>query len=133
MSLALVDTDVFSYLFKGDTRGQPYLELLGDNSPCVSFMTVAEVKLWALKRRWGQTRRQSLLSALRHYTVLPFDDTMTDAWAEIQAERSRGGKVIGASDCWVAATAVCYGLPLVTNNRSHFTGISGLKVISVTR
>jgi tRNA(fMet)-specific endonuclease VapC len=130
MSLVLVDTDVFSYLFKGDTRGKPYLDLLRDHSTCVSFMTVAELKLWALKHRWGRARRESLLAALRHYTVLPFDDSMTDAWAEVQAERARAGKVIGASDCWVAATALCFGLPLVTNNRTHYQGIGGLEMLA---
>jgi predicted nucleic acid-binding protein len=35
-----------------------------------------------------------------------------------------------AGDAWVAATALAYGLPLVTNNPSDYTGVAGLTVIS---
>ena len=31
---------------------------------------------------------------------------------------------------WIAATALRHGIPIVTHNRQHFEGISGLTVIS---
>jgi len=33
-------------------------------------------------------------------------------------------------DAWVAATALSYDVPLVTNNAADFAGVSGLTVIS---
>lgn len=37
---------------------------------------------------------------------------------------------ISAADAWIAATALLYGVPLVTHNRKDFEGIDGLVVIS---
>jgi len=46
----VVDTDVISYLFKGDTRGDLYQLHLDNKLGVLSFMTVAELDLWAATR-----------------------------------------------------------------------------------
>jgi predicted nucleic acid-binding protein len=43
----VMDTDVWSFVFKGDTRAQRYLPYLADKTVCVSFQTVAELYQWA--------------------------------------------------------------------------------------
>lgn len=55
MSLVVVDTDIVSYGFKGDTRFLDFRQHLdgGDVSPAVSFMTIAELSHWVLSRNWG--------------------------------------------------------------------------------
>ncbi len=45
MEPAVVDTDVVSYLFKGDTRAVGYEPLLAGRLRVVSFMTQAELYL----------------------------------------------------------------------------------------
>jgi len=47
MNAAIVDTDVVSRMFKGDTRAFDYItaRLLG-----ISFMTLAELERWSLER-----------------------------------------------------------------------------------
>ena len=57
MNAAIVDTDVVSMLFKGDTRAiayRPHIEgrLLG-----ISFMTLAELDRWSLERNCGRVRK----------------------------------------------------------------------------
>jgi tRNA(fMet)-specific endonuclease VapC len=49
-SAAVVDTDVVSYLFKGDSRAEAYRLHLSGRLLVVSFMTVAELQRWALER-----------------------------------------------------------------------------------
>jgi tRNA(fMet)-specific endonuclease VapC len=44
--------------------------------------------------------------------------------------RTIKGRPVDPSDAWIAATAIRYNLPLVTHNRRHFDGITGLQVIS---
>jgi hypothetical protein len=39
----LVDTDVFSFVFKGDTRGDLYLPHLSGSTLNLAFATVAEL------------------------------------------------------------------------------------------
>jgi len=131
MADALVDTDVFSFLFKGDSRAAGYAALLKGRSPCLCFMSVAEIKRWAIQRRWGTPRRETLTSALRHYVILPFDAALTDQWAEIAAHRASLGRPIECGDCWIAATAVRHGISLITHNASHYTDIPRLTVVTL--
>jgi tRNA(fMet)-specific endonuclease VapC len=106
MAAVLVDTDVFSFVFKGDSRALPYTPHLVGAQICLSFQTVAELRLWALTRNWGKSRRDSLDSSLRRCAVLPFDDELTQRWAEVTNTRRRVGHPIGCGDAWIAATAL---------------------------
>jgi predicted nucleic acid-binding protein len=47
MPTILLDTDVVSFLIKGDTRATTYAPLVQGNTLAVSFMTVAELFQWA--------------------------------------------------------------------------------------
>jgi tRNA(fMet)-specific endonuclease VapC len=53
MRPVLLDTDVFSFLFKKDSRAALYTSDLDDAQPCLSFQAVAELRYWALVRHWG--------------------------------------------------------------------------------
>jgi tRNA(fMet)-specific endonuclease VapC len=132
MNAVLIDTDVFSFLFKGDSRAAAYVGILADHRPCLSFMIVAELHRWAIARRWGEDRRESLLAAIHRCVVLPFDEAMAETWAKVAVERARAGRPIECGDCWIAATAVRHGLPLATHNAGDFSGISGLRMCSAS-
>ena len=41
---------------------------------------------------------------------------------------SSAAPAIGDNDIWIAATALEFGLPLVSNNQKHFARIAGLKL-----
>ena len=73
MEAVVLDTDVFSYFFKQDTRAQVYETDIRGRQVCLCFQTVAEVKAWAIGRQWGPSRRDALDRTLAHYVVLPFD------------------------------------------------------------
>ena len=130
MDSAVVDTDVFSFFFKGDTRAVAYERDVRGIRLCLSFMTVAELLRWAIAHRWGTERRASLEQAMRRCVVLPYDADTAEYWAKIAVERTRAGQPISCGDCWIAATAVRHGVPLATHNAKHFSGVSGLRVIS---
>ncbi len=63
--IVIVDTDVVSYLFKGDTRAEAYRQHLLGKTPAISFMTVAELYQWAFVRNWGEHRLARLDERLR--------------------------------------------------------------------
>ena len=69
-------------------------------------------------------------AAARHYlkkfTVIEVDSLLW--WDASRVVRALGlqGQKIGLADSIIAATALNYGLPLVTNNTKHFARIPGL-------
>ena len=56
MNAAIVDTDVVSMLFKGDTRARAYRPHVTGRLLGLSFMTLAELERWSLERDWATIR-----------------------------------------------------------------------------
>lgn len=130
MDSVVVDTDVVSFLFKQDTRALLYYPHLTGPILVVSFMTVAELQQWAIRRNWGATRQRRLSEYLQRFLVFHSDDETCRQWAEVTESARRNGRPIGTADAWIAATALLHGLPLLTHNRAHYLGVAGLTVVS---
>jgi predicted nucleic acid-binding protein len=79
MNAAIVDTDVVSTLFKGDTRARAYRPHVTGRLLGISFMTLAELERWSLERDWGLKRRLELAQHLTRYAVLPVSRIITSA------------------------------------------------------
>ena len=130
MPAVLLDTDVTSFLFKKDTRGRWYKQHLHGQERIISFMTLAELDHWAITRKWGQKRRNELESFLAGYHVHYADRLVCTLWAEVTGRAERRGQPIQVADAWIAATALVFGVRLLTNNSDDFAGVDGLSVIS---
>lgn len=115
MSLLLIDTDIASFIFKGSDYASPYIPLLSGHELALSFMTIAELFQWAILRQWGDRRLAQLEQYLSNYLVIPVDQPLCRAWAQVRAERQSVGQVISPQDAWIAATALRHDLPLVTH------------------
>jgi len=129
MADRLVDTDVFSFVFKNHTRAQDYLPHLTGRL-CISFITVGELYFWAEKRNWGETKRAALEERMKRFVVLKYDVEVARAFGRLRADMERNGHQGGINDLWIGATALAYGCDLVTNNRRHFEPFNDLTVIS---
>ena len=127
----LIDTNVASYMLRDDSRAAAYRTYPTARRVALSFMTIAEMRRWALARNWGPQRQRELEAFLVEFTVFFADDVLCTAWAAIVDERMRIGRPIDTADAWVAAPAWLLALPLVTHNARHFADIAGLQVISL--
>ena len=130
MELVLLDTDVFSLFLRGDTRSVAYEPDVLGKVRCLSFASVAELRFGAIAAGWREPRRRQLEEAIGRTVILTGDDETTLRWAQVRAARQRLGRPIASEDCWIAATALRHGLPLITHNGVHFEQIDGLKVIT---
>ena len=64
-------------------------------------------------------------------TVLAYDVLVARVYGEIEAEMHRRRAPLADADLQIAATALHYGLELVTGNVRHFERIPGLSVARV--
>jgi predicted nucleic acid-binding protein len=129
---ALVDTDVISYFLKDDTRALLYLPHIDQKTIVLSFMTIAEVERWMLQRKWGVRRYRKWEEILRSCDIYQVTLPLCRKWAEVTEAARRAGRPIACADAWIAATALALGVPLITNNRNDYLGVSGLTIISET-
>jgi len=127
MKRLVVDTDVVSYIFKWHTSAPRFVEILADNEVILSFVTLAEMRLGALKARWGIRKRNLLERYLSRFAICYPDDHVCSIWAEVKDESNRKGHAISSQDAWVAATAIYLDAPLVTNNAMDFAHVKNLR------
>jgi predicted nucleic acid-binding protein len=98
MNAAVVDTDVVSMLFKGDTRALAYRSHITGRLLGISFMTLAELERWSLERDWGQRRKLELAQHLTRYVALPVNRELCGKWAEVSFAARRKGRPIQTAD-----------------------------------
>lgn len=127
MKPIVLDTDVVSFLFKGDSRAQLCIPSLQNRQWLISFMTEAELEQWALLSNWGAKRVEWLRLFLGRCAIVPSSHDLVLKWAEATVAARGSGRRIETADAWIAATALLYDAPLVTHNKSDYLGVPGLR------
>jgi tRNA(fMet)-specific endonuclease VapC len=62
------------------------------------------------------------------FESLPFDDEAAVQYGSLRALLAREGRLIGANDLLIAATALARGVKLVTRNRNEFSRVPSLEI-----
>ena len=128
MNGVVVDTDVISLVFKGDSRAEKYFAALSAPDLLVSFMTEAELERWILQAKWGAGRTTLFRTYMKRFVSVPSSRDLIVKWAEVMVMAQGAGRRIEVADAWIAATALLYDAPLVTNNPSDYAGVAGIKL-----
>jgi toxin FitB len=115
VSFVVLDTDVASRIIKRTLPPSLTRQLIG-LSPCVTFVTVAELQKWTVLHSWGPQRRAGLAHWLDGVPRLGYDDEVSLVWGTLSAEAVRRGRPRPANDMWNAACCLVEGLPLATLN-----------------
>lgn len=132
MSVAIADTNVVSILFRPGKALYPQCaEVASGRQLFISFMTRAELVLWPKRNQWGPQRASDLQTHLGTFTTLFPDEETCELWAEITSKGYSAGRPISTADAWIAATAVRWGLPLVTTDHRDFAQVTGLTLVPV--
>ncbi len=128
MAIHLIDTNVFSFIFRRDKLAPKYLPYITGHSVLLSFMTVAELYDGALKNGWDAAKFAKLETALKAYDIVESCPDICRHWASVRHQRR--AQPISVDDAWIAATALYSGAKLVTHNPADFANITGLNLIT---
>jgi len=127
----LLDTTIFSYMLRDDSRLDLYNEDLKSEGPFyISAMTVYELYTGAEIDRWGAKRRAEMERHVEQFTVLPMDQSLGKIYAQVFAAARTLGCELHVADALIVATAKRFELKLVTHDRDMLIADNfGIKVI----
>lgn len=108
----LLDTNIVSYIMKGNSEAERYKEHLSGKRLAISFITVGELWAGAANASWVPTKRDQLRKTICRFVVIPYDYEIAQRYGEIIAHCKRSGR------------------PIVTHNPTDFEHIPGLHIIS---
>ncbi len=129
----ILDTSVLIEAERGAMRLEPFLKSLGDEAVAISVITASELLHGCLRAREAsvRVRRSAFVEALLEMIpVVQFGMIEARRHAELWADLSHRGKLIGVHDMMIAATALARADSLATLNQREFRNVAGLKVIS---
>ena len=127
MAQYILDTDISSYLIKGDHESvtKKFSELY--DSCVISSITAAELQYGAKKRNNKQLT-QKVKAFCDLVKIVPWDEDAAKAYAKLRVELETSGTPIGNMDMLIAASALARKAVLITNNTEHFSRIKDLKL-----
>ncbi|MGE3885480.1 MAG: type II toxin-antitoxin system VapC family toxin [Vicinamibacterales bacterium] len=130
----MLDTDTCSYIMK---RSHPLvlkrLQSVPVGDVCMSVVTKAEL-LYGVEVSPRRTQDAAALAAFLPYVEpVALDEDAALHYAEIRADLTRRGTMIGANDLFIAAHARASGLTLVTNNSAEFECVPALRLENWTQ
>jgi len=107
-------------------RFKPYLV---GAIPAISFVTYAEALDGAYQANWGERRVEEYKAHLRTYLLIPADQELASMWARLSANCVLNGVTVSSdNDLWIAATAMKYGIPILSND-GVFRRIKGVNAL----
>ena len=127
MAQYILDTDISSYLIRGDheTVTKKFSELY--DSCAISSITAAELQYGARKRNNKQLT-QKVKAFCDLVEIIPWDEDAAKAYAKLRVELETSGTLIGNMDMLIAASALARKAVLVTDNTEHFSRVKDLKL-----
>ncbi len=129
MTESLVDTDILSFYFKGDSKVvakfNDYLKEFDVIN--ISIITHYEI-LGGLKFKNAERQIKEFEEFVSNNTIIHISEQSAKLSGDIYADLRQKGITIGTSDILIAGIAIENELTLVTNNERHYESIKGLKI-----
>jgi predicted nucleic acid-binding protein len=127
----VLDTSVFVAI----EQGRPLRHQAIPESGAISIVTKAELRagILAAKDIATRDRRLNTLDAVANIVVLPVDEAVARAWAQMRAYLVAAERRVNVNDMWIAATAAAHKIPVLTQDGDFdaLNGVAGLTVIPV--
>ena len=115
----------------GIARVSQLLEGLAPSGIWISVVSLAEIYEGVFYADDPDHNERALRLLIAEFDVLPIDDEVCRIFARERGRLRAAGALIGDMDLLIGATAIRYGLAILSNNRRHFQRLRGLDIISV--
>jgi len=126
----LIDTDWVIHHLNGRLDIIQRLQALQAEGLGLSVAALAELYEGVYYSRDPAQSEQKLNDFLESVTLVGIDEETAKIFGRERGRLRTAGMMIGDMDLFIAATALQYDLTLLTNNRSHFERIEGLRIES---
>lgn len=121
----LIDTNIIIKLLNGDQKTIVLFDSL--EGIHVSTITAGELFYGAQKSSKINENMSLFKSFLSEYKMIEINENVSDVYGEIKAGLVKQGINIPENDIWIAATALCYNLTLVSYDE-HFKHVKNLSL-----
>lgn len=128
--VAVVDTDVVSFVFKNHPLADLYRPILAGRALAISLVSFAEIEYGMEYNSWGSPRRNLMYRFLARFTLLPPDRDTAVIWAKTKNACDRKGRPITMADAWIAAAALQLNVPLITHNTGDYKPVEHLHILT---
>lgn len=78
----------------------------------------------------GAATQGEIGAAFESLYCLTVNRDLCRKWAEVSFDAKKRGQPIQTADAWIAASALYYQVPLITNNRDDYSMVRGLALLS---
>jgi len=127
----ILDSSFLVDVLRGEATVRERVERVDERgTPAVSTITVMELAEGVHLSDASESEREAVERLLTDLTELPFDRQCALRAGRINASLVAAGEPIDETDVMIGATALVYGHPVVTRDRSHFDRIDDLDVFS---
>lgn len=127
MSRALLDTSGYSAFMRGDTSVKEMLQTV--DAIYLNAVVLGELRAGFLRGRMRQKNEVRLrqFMASSRVSALSVDEDTAERYAVILESLWRAGTPIPTNDIWIAASAMQYGLAVITTD-AHFLKVPQILV-----
>ena len=126
------DTSIFIHAERANQK-LVLSHLTDDEDVFISSITVSELLVGAhmADNKNREIKRKAFAEkVLVNFTVLPFTEEIARVHAELKAKLLKNGKLIGAHDLLIAATAISWGYSVLSFDSKDFKKVPGLQFLS---
>jgi tRNA(fMet)-specific endonuclease VapC len=126
----LLDTNTCVQFLRSGA-GSPVAAKLASMPPAsvvLCSVVVGELLFGALRSRDAARNLAEVQKFTAGFASLAFDDRAAPEYADIRADLTARGLLIGPNDLLIAAIARANGLTLVTHNTAEFSRVPGLRL-----
>jgi len=127
--LYMLDTNICSFII----REKPIFikeklqSIEKEHTIALSSIVVSEL-LYGAKRKNSSKLDYIVKNFINNFTILDFDKSASEIYANIRTSLEKQGNIIGAHDLFIASHAISLDAVLVTNNIKEFARVDNLKI-----